>query len=37
VLTDWREPGLIRAAPAPFYNSYDDVWRFVDALRAECG
>jgi kynureninase len=35
VLADWREPGVIRAAPVPFYNSYDEVWRFVDALRAE--
>ena len=37
VLADWREPGVIRAAPVPFYNSYDEVWRFVDALRAELG
>jgi kynureninase len=37
VLADWREPGLIRAAPAPFYNTYDEVWRFVDWLRAELG
>ena len=37
VLTDWREPGVIRAAPVPFYNSYDDVWRFVHALEAELG
>jgi kynureninase len=35
VLPDWREPDVIRAAPVPFYNSYDDVWRCVDALRAE--
>ncbi len=35
IVPDWREPGLIRAAPVPFYNSYDDVWRFVDALGAE--
>jgi kynureninase len=32
---DWREPGVIRAAPVPFYNGYDDAWRFVDALEAE--
>ena len=35
ILPDWREPDVIRAAPVPFYNRYDDVWRFVDALRAE--
>jgi len=31
---DWREPGVIRAAPVPFYNGFDDAWRFVDALAA---
>jgi kynureninase len=35
ILPDWREPDVIRAAPVPFYNRYDDVWQFVDALRAE--
>ena len=34
---DWREPDVIRVAPVPFYNRYDDAWRFVDALRAELG
>jgi kynureninase len=34
---DWREPGVIRAAPVPFYNGYEDAWRFVDALCAELG
>jgi kynureninase len=33
IVTDWREPDVIRAAPVPFYNSYEDVWRFVEALR----
>jgi len=37
VLPDWREPDVIRAAPAPFYNGYADAWRFVDALQAELG
>ena len=37
IVPDWREPGVIRAAPVPFYNSYDDAWRFVDALDAELG
>jgi kynureninase len=32
---DWREPGVIRAAPVPFYNRYEDAWRLVDALDAE--
>jgi len=35
VVADWREPATIRVAPAPFYNGYDDAWRFTDALAAE--
>ena len=35
IVPDWREPDVIRAAPVPFYNSFDDAWRFADALRAE--
>jgi len=35
ILPDWREPDVIRAAPVPFYNRFDDAWRCVDALHAE--
>ncbi len=34
-VTDWREPATIRVAPVPFYNGYDEAWRFVDALATE--
>ena len=37
VICDWRNPDCIRIAPAPFYNSFEDVRRFAthfdEALR----
>ena len=33
VIADWREPDVIRIAPVPLYNSFEDVWRFADILR----
>lgn len=32
VICDWREPNVIRAAPVPLYNSFEDVFRFVERL-----
>ncbi len=32
VIADWREPNVIRVSPVPMYNSYEDVWRFVDVM-----
>jgi kynureninase len=32
-ITDWREPDLIRLAPVPLYNTYEEVWRFGETLK----
>lgn len=34
VIADWREPNVIRMAPVPLYNSYEDVFRFGEVLKA---
>ena len=33
VISDWREPDVIRVAPAPLYNSYQDVYKFIQRLK----
>ena len=33
VISDWREPDVIRVAPAPLYNSFEDVFHFSEKLK----
>ena len=33
VIADWREPNVIRIAPTPLYNNYEDCWKFGQILR----
>lgn len=34
VIADWREPNVIRCAPVPLYNSFEDVYRFGVILKS---
>ena len=33
VFADWREPDVIRVAPVPLYNTFEEVWRFGSILE----
>ena len=33
VITDWRTPDVIRCAPVPFYNSFEEVFKMVETLK----
>ena len=33
IITDWRNPDVIRCAPVPFYNSFEDVFKMVEQLK----
>lgn len=33
IICDKREPGVVRVAPTPLYNTYSEVWTFVQEFR----
>lgn len=32
VIADWREPNVIRIAPVPLYNSFEDIYKFGEII-----
>ncbi|POY34853.1 kynureninase [Solitalea longa] len=36
VIGDWREPNVMRFAPVPLYNTFEDVYRFGEILALNC-
>lgn len=36
IIVDERKPDVIRVAPAPLYNTFADVWEFVQIFLAAC-
>jgi kynureninase len=37
VVADWREPNVIRMAPVPLYNTFEDIYRFGQLLEGGIG
>jgi kynureninase len=37
VILDWREPNVIRVAPTPLYNTFEEVYRFAEILKKSLG
>lgn len=37
VIADWREPDVIRVAPVPLYNTFEEVFQFVEIFKKSQG
>lgn len=33
IIADWREPSVIRIAPTPLYNTFEEVWQFSQVFK----
>ncbi|RMZ49944.1 kynureninase [Candidatus Marinimicrobia bacterium PRS2] len=33
ILADWREPDVVRIAPVPLYNNFEDCYQFVQKIK----
>ena len=34
IVVDWREPNVIRLAPVPLYNTFEEVFKFSQVFKA---
>ena len=37
VVADWRDPDVMRIAPVPLYNTFEEVWRFGQIMKGSLG
>ncbi|HXS58380.1 MAG TPA: hypothetical protein VN726_19755, partial [Hanamia sp.] len=33
VIADWREPNVIRVAPVPLYNTFEEIYQFGEIIK----